>query len=59
MEELKTMKEPQKENLATSKETIYEANSNYTLPPLSLLDNVVQPKRIRLLIIIFVVIKKI
>ena len=45
MEELKTMKEPQKENLATSKETIYEANSNYTLPPLSLLDNVVQPKK--------------
>ncbi len=45
MEELKTMKEPQKENLATSKETIYEANSNYTLPPLSLLDNVVQQKK--------------
>ena len=45
MEELKTMKEPQKENVATSKETIYEANSNYTLPPLSLLDNVVQQKK--------------
>ena len=45
MEELKTMKEPQKENLETNKETIYEANSNYTLPPLSLLDDVTPPKK--------------
>lgn len=45
MEELKTMKEPQKENLDTNKETIYEANSNYVLPPLSLLDNISQPKK--------------
>ena len=45
MEELKTMKEPQKENLETNKESIYEANSNYTLPPLSLLDDVTPPKK--------------
>ena len=45
MEELKTAKEPLKENLETSKSTIYEANSNYTLPPLSLLDNVNPPKK--------------
>lgn len=45
MEELKTFKEPQKENLETNKESIYEANSNYTLPPLSLLDDVTPPKK--------------
>lgn len=45
MEELKTTKEPLKENLETNKSTIYEANSNYTLPPLSLLDDVVPPKK--------------
>ena len=45
MEELKTMKEPQKENLETNKESIYEANSNYALPPLSLLDDVTPPKK--------------
>ncbi len=45
MEELKTMKEPQKENLEANKESIYEANSNYTLPPLSLLDDVKPPKK--------------
>ena len=45
MEELKNIKEPQKENLETNKESIYEANSNYTLPPLSLLDNVTPPKK--------------
>lgn len=45
MEELKNIKEPQKENLETNKESIYEANSNYNLPPLSLLDNVTPPKK--------------
>ena len=45
MEELKTTKEPLKENLETNKNTIYEANSNYTLPPLSLLDDVTPPKK--------------
>ena len=45
MEELKTFKEPQKENLETNKESIYEANSNYTLPPLSLLDDITPPKK--------------
>ena len=45
MEELKNIKEPQKENLETSKDSIYEANSNYTLPPLSLLDDVKPPKK--------------
>ncbi len=45
MEELKNIKEPQKENLETNKESIYEANNNYTLPPLSLLDNVTPPKK--------------
>ena len=45
MEELKNIKEPQKENLETNKDSIYEANSNYTLPPLSLLDDVKPPKK--------------
>ena len=45
MEELKTMREPQKENLETNKDPIYEASSNYTLPPLSLLDDVTPPKK--------------
>ena len=45
MEELKTLKEPQKENLETNKDSVYEANSNYVLPPLSLLDNVNPPKK--------------
>ena len=45
MEELKTIKEPQKENLEASKESIYEVSSNYTLPPLSLLDDVKQQKK--------------
>ncbi len=40
MDELKTLKEPQKENLETNKDSIYEVSSNYTLPPLSLLDDV-------------------
>ena len=45
MDELKTIKEPQKENLETNKESIYEVSSNYTLPPLSLLDDATLPKK--------------
>lgn len=45
MEELKNIKEPEKENLDTHKNSIYEANNNYNLPPLSLLDDVKPPKK--------------
>ena len=45
MEELKNIKEPQKENLETNKDSIYEANNNYTLPPLSLLDDIKPMKK--------------
>ncbi len=48
MEELKTMKEPQvaKENLEQPENKVYEINSSYTLPPLSLLDDVKEQKKV-------------
>ena len=46
MDELKTIGDS-KENLELpKKETIYEANPNYTLPPLSILDDPKAPKKI-------------
>ncbi len=46
MEELKNMKEqPIKENLEQPKKS-YEVNSSYVLPPLSLLDDVKEPKKV-------------
>ncbi len=45
MEELKNIKEPVKENLAPTREHAYEVNSSYTLPPLSLLDEIEPPKK--------------
>ena len=45
MEELKTIKEPTKENLEEPSKT-YEVNSSYTLPPLSLLDDVKTEKKV-------------
>ncbi len=48
MEELKTMKEPQvvKENLEQPESKVYEINSSYTLPPLSLLDDAKEQKKV-------------
>ncbi len=45
MEELKNLGDNQKENLETNKSSVYEVSSNYTLPPLSLLDDVTPPKK--------------
>ncbi len=47
MDELKNLKEqPVKENLETPKKEVYETNSNYTLPPLSLLDDSAPQKKV-------------
>lgn len=47
MDELKNLKEqPVKENLETPKKDIYEPNSNYILPPLSLLDDAKENKKV-------------
>lgn len=47
MDELKNIKEqPIKENLEVERNNIYEANSSYTLPPLSLLDDVKAQKKV-------------
>lgn len=45
MEELKTVKETPKENLETPSKS-YTINTNYTLPPLSLLDDVKETKKV-------------
>ncbi len=45
MDELKNIKETPKENLETPQKT-YEVNSSYTLPPLSLLDDVKETKKV-------------
>jgi len=45
MDELKTFKEPVKENLEEPTKP-YEVNSSYTLPPLSLLDEVKNEKKV-------------
>lgn len=47
MDELKNIKEPPKENLEEPKKAdTYEPNPSYTLPPLSLLDDVKQQKKV-------------
>lgn len=46
MEELKNIKEPVKENLEDKSRSSYEVNSSYTLPPLSLLDEVKNEKKV-------------
>lgn len=47
MDELKSLKEqPVKENLEAPRKETYEANSNYTLPPLSLLDDTPPQKKV-------------
>ena len=46
MDEIKNFKEPVKENLEVPKEDNYEPNSNYILPPLSLLDDAKAPKKV-------------
>ena len=47
MEELNTIKEqPMKENLETKEDKNYPTNSNYTLPPLSLLDDAKEQKKV-------------
>lgn len=47
MDELKNLKEqPVKENLEVSRKETYETNSNYTLPPLSLLDDAPTQKKV-------------
>lgn len=45
MDELKNVKEVPKENLEVPQKT-YEVNSSYTLPPLSLLDDVKETKKV-------------
>ena len=45
MEELKNLKEEPQENLESPKKT-YEINSSYTLPPLSLLDDAKENKKV-------------
>lgn len=46
MEELKNIKEPVKESLEDKSRSSYEVNSSYTLPPLSLLDEVKNEKKV-------------
>jgi len=46
MDELKNLKEPQKENLEMPRKEAYEVNSSYTLPPLSLLDDAKEQKKV-------------
>ena len=46
MEQLKNLKEPQKENLELPRKENYEVNSTYTLPPLSLLDDIKETKKV-------------
>lgn len=47
MDELKNLKEqPVKENLEVPRKETYETNSNYTLPPLSLLDDTPPQKKV-------------
>ncbi|MCM1052381.1 MAG: DNA translocase FtsK [Ruminococcus sp.] len=46
MEELKNIKEEPKESLEEPTKKTYEINSSYTLPPLSLLDDVKESKKV-------------